>query len=153
MQTKTINDLCDIVRQTAYDIHVYHANGHLEKVYENALANRLRKAGFDVKQQHPLKVHDEDGTVIGEYFADLLIDGRLIVELKAAKAIADEHVAQTLGYLKAAKIEHGLLINFGSYQFQIRKFVLSQGKVSEEGLGRLACLTPFLFAIYAFFRG
>ena len=94
MQTKTINDLCDIVRQTAYDIHVYHSNGHLEKVYENALANRLRKAGFDVKQQHPLKVHDEDGTIIGEYFADLLIDGRLIVEVLAAKTIADEHVAQ-----------------------------------------------------------
>ncbi|HMP81094.1 MAG TPA: GxxExxY protein [Verrucomicrobiota bacterium] len=153
MQTKTINDLCDSVRQTAYDVHVYHGNGHLEKVYENALANRLRKAGFDVKQQHPLKVYDEDSTVIGEYFADLLVDGRLIVELKAAKTVADEHVAQTLGYLKASRIEHGLLINFGSYRFQIRKFVLSKGKVSEEGLGRLACLLPFLFAISAFFRG
>ena len=150
---KTINDLCDIVRQTAYDIHVYHGNGHLEKVYENALANRLHKAGLDVKQQHPLKVYDEDGTIIGEYFADLLIDGRLIVELKAAKTIADEHVAQTLGYLKASRIEHGVLINFGSYRFEIRKFVLSQGKVTEEGLSKLACLLPFLFAFYAFFRG
>ena len=153
MQTKTINDLCDIVRQTAYDIHVYHANGHLEKVYENALANRLRKAGFDVKQQHPLKVHDEDGTIIGEYFADLLIDGRLIVELKAAKAIADEHVAQTLGYLKASKIEHGLLINFGSYRFQIRKFVLSQGEAREESSGKFACFLPFLSVFSVFFRG
>ena len=153
MQTKTINDLCDVVRQTAYDIHVYHANGHLEKVYENALANRLRKAGFDVKQQHPLKVHDEDGTIIGEYFADLLIDGRLIVELKAAKTIADEHVAQTLGYLKASRIEHGLLINFGSYCFEIRKFVLSQGKASEESSGKFACLLPFLSVFSAFFRG
>ena len=150
---KTINDLCDIVRQTAYDIHVYRGNGHLEKVYENALANRLRKAGLDVKQQHPLKVYDEEGTEIGDYFADLLIDGRLIVELKAAKTIADEHVAQTLGYLKASRIEHGVLINFGSYRFEIRKFVLSQGKVTEEGLSKLACLMPFLFAIYAFFRG
>lgn len=153
MQTKTINDLCDIVRQTAYDIHVYHSNGHLEKVYENALANRLRKAGFDVKQQHPLKVHDEDGTIIGEYFADLLIDGRLIVELKAAKTIADEHVAQTLGYLKASRIEHGLLINFGSYRFEIRKYVLSQGKASEESSGKFACLLPFLSVFSAFFRG
>ena len=150
---KTINDLCDIVRQTAYDIHVYHGNGHLEIIYENALANRLRKAGLEVKQQHPLKVYDEDGTEIGDYFADLLIDGRLIVELKAAKTIADEHVAQPLGYLKASRIEHELLINFGSYRFQIRKFVLRQGKVTEEGLGRLACLLPFLFAFYAFFRG
>ena len=153
MQTKTINDLCDIVRQTAYDIHVYHSNGHLEKVYENALANRLRKAGFDVKQQHPLKVHDEDGTIIGEYYADLLIDGRLIVELKAAKTIADEHVAQTLGYLKASRIEHGLLINFGSYRFEIRKYVVSQGKASEESSGKFACLLPFLSVFSAFFRG
>ena len=150
---KTINDLCDIVRQTAYDVHVYHGSGHLEKVYENALVNRLRKAGLDVKQQHPLKVYDEDGTEIGDYYADLLIDNRLIIELKAAKIIADKHVAQTLGYLKVSRIEHGVLINFGSYRFQIRKFVLSQGKVSEEGLGRLACLTPLLFAFYAFFRG
>src|SRR5688572_654825 len=153
MQTKSINDLCDIVRQTAYDIHVYHVNGHLEKVYENALAHRLRKAGFDVKQQYPLTVRDEDGTVIGEYFADLLIDGRLIVELKAAKTIADEHVAQTLGYLKASKIEHGLLINFGSYRFQVRKYVLSQGEVREEGAGKFGCLLPFVSAFFAFFRG
>ena len=150
---QTINELCNIVRQTAYDIHVYHGNGHLEKVYENALVNRLRKAGFEVKQQHPLKVYDEDGTEIGDYLADLLVDGRLIVELKAARTLSDEHVAQVLGYLKASRIEHGLLINFGSYRFQIQKYVLSQGKVSEEGLGRLVCLMPFLFAFSAFFRG
>lgn len=151
--TKTINDLCDVVRQTAYDIHVYHANGHLEKVYENALAHRLSKIELDVKQQHPLKVRDEDGTVIGDYFADLFVDNRLIVELKAAKAIADEHVAQILGYLKASRIEHGLLINFGSYRFEIRKFVLSQGKASEESPGRFVSLLPFLSVFSAFFRG
>ena len=150
---KTINDLCDIVRQTAYGIHTYHANGHLEKVYENALAHRLSKAGLEVKQQHPLKVCDEDGTEPGDYFADLFVDNRLIVELKAAKALADEHVAQMLGYLKASHIEHGLLINFGSYRFQIRKYVLSQGKVSEEGAGRFASFLTFLFAIFAFSRG
>ena len=150
---QTINDLCGAVRQTAYDIHVYHGNGHLEKVYENALAHRLRKGGLDVKQQQPLKVYDEDGTEIGDYLADLLVEDRLIVELKAAKTIADEHIAQTLGYLKASRIEHGLLINFGSYRFQIRKYVLSQGKVKEEGVGRLACLMSFIFASCAFFRG
>ena len=148
---KTINELSAIVRQTAYDIHVYHGNGHLEKVYENALVHRLRKAGFDVKQQHPLKVHDEDGTVIGEYFADLLVDNRLIVELKAAKTIADEHVAQTLGYLKASRIEHGLLINFGSFRFEIRKFIFNNGRAAEEGLSKLACLLPFLSVFSAFF--
>jgi GxxExxY protein len=150
---KTINELCNVVRQTAYDIHVYLGNGHLEKVYENALAHRLRKIGFDVKPQHPLKVYDEDGTEIGDYFADLFLDGRLIIELKAAKAIADEHVAQILGYLKASRIEHGLLINFGSYRFEIKKFVLSQGRATEETSGKLASLIPFVSAFYAFFRG
>src|SRR5205823_12588229 len=95
---KDIQSLCAQVRQTAYDIHVYHGHGHLEKVYENALAHRLRKAALDVKQQYPLNVYDEDGTLIGEYFADLVVEGRLVVELKAAREIAQDHVAQTLGY-------------------------------------------------------
>jgi len=66
----------------------YHKRGHLEKVYENALAHRFRKLGLDVKQQYPLKVYDEDGTLIGDYSADLFVDNRLIIELKAAKALA-----------------------------------------------------------------
>jgi GxxExxY protein len=122
---QTINQLCDVVRQTAYNIHLYHGHGHLEKIYENALAHRLRKLGLDVRAQHPLNVYDEDGTLLGEYFADLLVDNRLIVELKAARDIADEHVAQTLGYLKSARLEHGLLINFGSRKFQIKKYILN----------------------------
>jgi GxxExxY protein len=117
-----IKALCNQVRQTAYDIHVYHGQGHLEKVYENALVNRLRKMGLRVEQQLPIKVFDEDGTEIGDYLADLLVEGFLIVELKAAKTLVPEHEAQILGYLKSSRLEHGLLINFGSYRFQIRKF-------------------------------
>ena len=90
-----INELCDAVRETAYAIHLYHGHGHLEKVYENALAHRLRKAGIEVQQQYPLTVFDEDGTTIGEYFADLFVDGRLVVELKACRALADEHTASS----------------------------------------------------------
>jgi GxxExxY protein len=123
---KTVMELCDVVRETAYAIHVYHGHGHLEKVYEHALAHRLRKADVEVAQQHPLTVYDEDGTIIGEYVADLLVGGRLIVELKACRALADEHTAQILGYLKSARIEHGLLINFGSYKFQMKKYILSR---------------------------
>lgn len=123
-----IKALCDLVRQVAYEIHVYHGHGHLEKVYENALAHRLRKAGLDVKPQFPVKVYDEDGTLIGEYFADLLVEGVLVIELKTAKALAPEHEAQILGYLKSSRLEHGLLINFGAYKFEIRKFVWTEGK-------------------------
>ncbi len=123
--------LSDLVRQTAYNIHVYHGHGQLEKVYENALANRLRKAGLATKQQHPIKVYDEDGTIIGDYLADLLIEDCLIVELKTARTLAPEHEAQVLGYLKSARLEHGLLINFGSYKFEIRKFALSEKQSSK----------------------
>ena len=129
---KDIKQLCDLVRQIAYDIHVYHGHGHLEKVYENAVAHRLRKAGLDVKQQFPLKVHDEDGTLIGEYVADVLIEGILIIEIKAARALAPEHEAQILGYLKSSRLEHGLLINFGSYKFEIRKFVWTEGQTTAK---------------------
>lgn len=115
-----------------YDIHVYHAHGHLEKVYENALAHRLRKAGLDVKQQHPIQVFDEDGTLIGDYLADLVVAGEIIVELRAVKALAPEHEAQVLGYLKSARLAHGLLINFGSYRFEMRKFIWEEKATTKN---------------------
>jgi GxxExxY protein len=121
---KEIKQLCDIVRETAFAIHCYHRHGHLEKIYENALVNRLRKKGLVVMQQHPLPVYDEDGTLLGDFYADLLIEGVLIVELKACKAVADEHIAQLLGYLRSARIEHGLLLNFGAPRFEIKKYIL-----------------------------
>ena len=119
----TENDLADKVRETAYQIHLYLGVGFLEKVYENALVNRLRKAGFEVEQQIPVTVFDEDETVIGDYVADLLVDSCLIVELKAVKTLNKEHEAQIMNYLKASKKRHGVLINFGSQKFQIRKFI------------------------------
>ncbi len=122
---KDIFSLCDIVRSTAYAIHVYHGCGHLEKVYENALLHRLRKIGIQVTAQFPMKVYDEDGTVLGNYFADLFVENSLIVELKAVREICPEHIAQLLGYLKSSRIEHGVLINFGAEVFSMRKLVRS----------------------------
>jgi GxxExxY protein len=105
-----------------------------------------------VKQPHPVKVYDEDGTIIGDYQADLLVHNCLIIELKAAKTLADEHVAQLLGYLRASRIEHGLLINFGAPRFAIKKYALSQ--LSRDGIfDRLAMLLASLFAPLAIFRG
>lgn len=143
-----VNALSDQVRPVAYDIHVYHGHGHLEKVYENALAHRLAKANMKVKQQHPINVFDEDGTLIGEYFADLLIEDRLIVELKTAKTLAPEHEAQVIGYLKSTHLEHGLLINFGSYRFEIRKFAWSE-ETRRSKAGDLSVLLSALFAFFA----
>ena len=118
--------LVDLIRETSYALHRYLRYGHLEKVYENGLANRLRKANLKVDQQYPLKVFDEDGTVLGEYFADLLVESKIVIELKACRALAPEHTAQLLGYLRACQVEHGLLINFGAPKLQIRKYVLSE---------------------------
>jgi GxxExxY protein len=143
-----MKELCDTVRNTAYAIHVYHGHGHLEKVYENALVHRLRKAGLEVKQQHQINVYDEDGTPIGEYFADLFVDGRLIVELKACRTTAAEHVAQILGYLKSARIEDGMLINFGSYKFELNKYAMSRNRARA-----LSSLRLLFYAFFAFFCG
>ncbi len=114
--------LCDQVRETSFALHRHLRHGHLEKVYENGLFHRLRKQGLDVLQQHPLNVLD---TLLGSFAADLFLSGQLVVELKACRALADEHIAQLLGYLRASRIEHGLLINFGSPTLEIRKYVLS----------------------------
>jgi GxxExxY protein len=86
--------------------------GFLEKVYENALLIELRSAGFDVSQQHPIKVYYES-TVIGDYYADLLVNDAVIVELKAVEQLRTEHVSQVINYLKATEKELGLLLNFG----------------------------------------
>lgn len=125
MQEREVFQLCDRIRETAFSLHQYLRHGHLEKVYENGMKHRLLKAGLTVEPQYPLKVLDEDGTVLGEYFADLLVSGILIVELKACQSIDDAHVAQLLGYLRACRREHGLLINFGAPKLQIKKYALS----------------------------
>lgn len=122
---KSIFKLCDLVRETSFSIHKFHRHGHLEKVYENALVHRLRKMGLHVEQQYPLPVYDEDGTILGDYKADLFVEHCLIVEVKAYRTLVDDNTAQLLGYLRSSKIEHGLLVNFGSIKLQIKKYVLS----------------------------
>lgn len=125
MKFQHINELCDIVRETSFAIHRYHRHGHLEKIYENALVHCLCAQGIEVKQQHPLSVFDEDGTLLGEYFADLFVENQLIVELKAVRAVTDEHVAQISGYLRSARIETGLLINFGTPVLHVKKYLMT----------------------------
>ena len=126
MKREKINQLCDVVRETSFAIHKYHKSGHLEKIYENALVHRLRKQGLKVEQQFPLTVYDEDGTVLGEYFADLFVEDCMIIELKACKSVVDEHVAQLLGYLKSSRIETGLLINFGAAKMYVKKYLMTK---------------------------
>jgi len=117
--------LCSTVRATSLAAHRFLRHGHGEKIYEKSLANRLGKLGLDVRIQHPVSVRDEDGSLLGDFFADLLIENELIVELKAVRQLSDDHTAQVLGYLRASRREHALLINFGSPVIQFKKFILT----------------------------
>ena len=117
--------LCDTIREVSYAIHKYLHRGHLEKVYENALAHRLRKMGLKVVHQYPIKVYDEDGTLLGNFIADLFVEDKLVLELKACATLTTDHYGQVNGYLRASKIEHGLLINFGSQKIEIKKMYQS----------------------------
>ncbi len=126
MNAPIARQLADTIRQTAFEAHTFLRHGHNEKVYENSLRNRLRKKGLSVDQQMPIAVHDEDGSPLGEFLADLVVNHEFIVELKAVRALVDEHTAQILGYLRASRIEHGMLINFGSPRIQFQKYILRE---------------------------
>jgi len=96
--------------------------GFLEKVYENALAHELRKQGLRVEQQCPIHVK-YDGVVVGDFAADLFVEGCALVELKASKALDEIHAAQCMNYLRATGISVCLLINFGSPKIQVKRIV------------------------------
>ena len=123
MKDTDVEMLVARIRQVAYDLHVYLGTGLLEKVYENGLAHRLQQEGLHVEAQKPLRVCDSDGFCLGEYFADLFVEGLIIVELKSVRSITNEHYAQILKYLKITGAPAGLLINFGSYKFEVRTVV------------------------------
>ena len=134
-----IKKLCDVIRETSFEIHKFLRSGHLERVYENALAHRLSKLGIAAIQQHPLDVRDAHGTLLGHFCADLFVENKLVAEIKACRCFVDEHVAQLLGYLRASRIEHGLLINFGSPNFKLRNTSLTEMRPNFL----FVCFVPF----------
>jgi len=95
--------------------------GFLESVYEKALLLALRQKGLSAIAQHPVKVLFR-GECVGDFYADIFVEDKVIVELKAVKAIAPEHQAQTINYLNATGIEVGLLINFGNPKLEYKRF-------------------------------
>jgi GxxExxY protein len=108
---------------------VYNALGYgfLEKVYEKALKYELEKVGFQVDRQKPINVYYET-ELVGEYFADLLVENKVIVELKAVETLCNEHEHQLINYLKATDIEVGLLLNFGKKPEVKRKIYSNKNK-------------------------
>ena len=117
----TDDDLTHSIIGCAYKVHNILGPGFLEKVYENALRIELEKAGLRVKQQEPINVMYE-GQVVGEYYADLWVHDRVVIELKAAQSLAKQHEVHLVNYLTATNIELGLLLNFGPSVQVKRKF-------------------------------
>ena len=114
------SELTEKIISCAYDVYNQLGFGFLEKVYENAMMIKLNKKGFNATQQSPVNVTFE-GKVVGEYFADILVDNKVIVELKAVSELSKVHEVQLVNYLKATGIKVGLLINFGEKIRIIRK--------------------------------
>jgi GxxExxY protein len=106
-----LDAVCEAVIGAAFRVSNTLGAGFLEKVYENALAHELRKQGLQVAQQYAVKVM-YDGIVAGEFVADLLVSGCIIVELKCVKAFENIHLAQCLNYLRATSLRRGLILNF-----------------------------------------
>jgi GxxExxY protein len=115
------DDLTKTIIGCAYKVHNTLGPGFLEKVYENALRIELEKLGLRVKQQEPINVSYE-GQVVGEYYADLWVEERVVIELKALQTLVKQHEVQLVNYLAATNIDSGLLLNFGPSVQVKRKF-------------------------------
>ena len=112
MDEAEINRLTEVVIGCAFKVHNALGSGFAERVYANALAHELQKAGVQVRIEMPIVVH-YDGVVVGEYFADLVVESIVLVEIKAVRTFNDGHLAQCLNYLAATALPICLLLNFG----------------------------------------
>lgn len=115
-----LNPITEKIIGCAYKVGNTLGVGFLEKVYENALAVELQNNGLHVRQQHAVKVYYE-GVIVGEYIADLLVEEKILVEIKAVKVIDDVYIAQCINYLKATGLRLCILINFGTRRVGIRR--------------------------------
>jgi GxxExxY protein len=118
-----INDITYEINGAVFEVQKVLGPGFLEKVYENALLTELKQRGLKVESQVPIKVHYKEN-IVGEYIADLLVEEKVIVELKTSEKIEKIHEAQLLNYLKATSVQIGLLINFKHQKADIKRMVL-----------------------------
>lgn len=119
-----MNEVTEKIIGCAYKVSNTLGIGYVEKVYENALVIALRKVGLNVAQQYPIKVTFED-VIVGEFFADLFVEEKVLVELKAVSMLTQDHTAQALNYLRAMGLEVCLLINFGKPKVEVKRLLPS----------------------------
>jgi GxxExxY protein len=122
IDTFLYKDLTHKIIGLAMEVHSYLGCGFLEKVYENSLMVQFRNNNIKAIQQAPIKVYFKS-EIVGDYIADILVEDKVILELKASDAIADIHRAQIINYLKATKYKIGYLLNFGAKKLEFERFV------------------------------
>ncbi len=111
------------INGAVFEVNQVLGAGFLEKVYENALVHELTSKGLNVERQVPVKV-EYKGTIVGDYFADIIVENKVILELKAIDTLQKVHEAQLLNYLKATGYRIGLLVNFTYPKAEIKRFIL-----------------------------
>lgn len=116
------NDITEKIIYAAFEVHNFLGYGFLEKVYQRAMQAELARLGLSAEMEYALKVYYK-GIMVGEYFADLLVENKVIVELKVSKKYNSPDESQVLNQLKASGVKVGLLINFGSYRVEFKRFV------------------------------
>jgi GxxExxY protein len=121
------SDTTSLILKAFFTVYNKLGYGFLEKVYENALLIELKKLGLACEKQVPIDVF-YDGQNVGLYFADIIVNDCVIIELKAAEALIEEHEAQLVNYLRAAEVEVGLLLNFGKEPGHKRKVLTNEFK-------------------------
>lgn len=117
----------DLIINAFYKVYNRLGYGFLERVYHNSFIVELQKNGFDIKSEYPIKVTYE-GVEVGDYFADIIVDNCIIIEVKATKMLQEEHECQLINYLKATEMEVGLLFNFGRMPSFKRKLFTNDRK-------------------------
>jgi GxxExxY protein len=118
-----LDDITYDIRGAIFEVNKVLGSGFLEKVYENALLIELKNRGLKVESQVPLKVTYKD-EIVGEYFADMIVEEKVLVELKVIEKLNKLHEAQLLNYLHATGISVGLLVNFSYPKAKIKRFIL-----------------------------
>lgn len=125
------SDITEVILKCYYTVYNTLGFGFLEKVYENALLIEIRKAGLKCAAQNPIEVFYEEKK-IGQYFADIIVNDVVIIEIKAGESLCEEHEAQLTNYLKATEIEVGLLLNFGKKPEFKRKAFANEYKIIKN---------------------
>jgi len=125
-------DITDKILKAFFTVFKDMGHGFSERVYENSLIIELTELGLTCEKQKPITVYYRN-QIVGEYFADIIVNGKVIVELKAGSSIVSEHEAQLLNYLKASKLEVGLLLNFGTFGTFKRKIFTNDKKITSSG--------------------